>query len=56
MRGWFHRVYLKSYATMLPYDETELHTWINVVAAARLAEHIPEEQDRLVEMLVEAFQ
>ncbi|MFL7794515.1 MAG: phosphotransferase family protein [Anaerolineae bacterium] len=52
-QGAFHTLYLREYFSRRSVGREQLEAWIPVVAAARLAERIPEEEDRLV-ALVEA--
>lgn len=47
----FHRAYLRAYARRRPFDRQQLEAWIPVVAAARLAERIPEEESRLIDLV-----
>lgn len=47
-RGWFHRIYLNHYFQLNPGNKQSLPAWLIINAAARLAENIEEEQDRLV--------
>lgn len=47
----FHRSYLREYAKRRPYDRQQLEAWIPVMAAARLAEGISAEKDRLVALV-----
>lgn len=47
----FHMTYLKRYFQLLPGDRQQLSAWQPVVAAARLAENISEEQDRLLALV-----
>ncbi|MBN1812248.1 MAG: phosphotransferase [Anaerolineae bacterium] len=49
----FHTLYLREYFGRRPFNREQLEAWIPVVAAARLAERIPEEEGRLI-ALVEA--
>jgi len=51
-QGAFHRLYLREYFKRRPFSREQLDAWIPVLAAARLAERIPEEEERLV-VLVE---
>ena len=39
VRGWFYRVYIRSYTKLNPMDKRKLPTWVGVCAAARLAEN-----------------
>ena len=50
-QGAFHRLYLREYSARRPFDHEQLETWIPVVAATRLAEHIPEEERQLVTLV-----
>jgi Ser/Thr protein kinase RdoA (MazF antagonist) len=54
-RRLFHRAYLKRYLDLRPTDLDELRLWQPVIAAARLAECIPEEKDRLVKLICRAL-
>jgi hypothetical protein len=44
----FHRIYIKCYFKLSPYDEKDLHPWLLPVTAGRLSEEIPHERDVLV--------
>lgn len=51
IRTVFHNAYLKRYFSGQSIEQTQWESWQIVIAAARLAEDIPEEQDRLVGIL-----
>jgi aminoglycoside phosphotransferase (APT) family kinase protein len=50
-QGVFHKVYLWEYVRHRPFPRERLEAWIPVLAAARLAEHIPEEEARLIALV-----
>lgn len=54
-RQLLHRAYLKRYLDLRSTDLSELRLWKPLIAAARLSECIPEERDRLVELVCCAF-
>jgi tRNA A-37 threonylcarbamoyl transferase component Bud32 len=54
-QGAFHTLYLREYFARQPFDREQLEAWIPVVAAARLAERISEEEDRLVTLVEASF-
>ncbi len=54
-RSWFDRAYRKEYSKLRSMDLEEISTWRPIVATARLAENIPEERDRLLEIVMQAF-
>jgi uncharacterized protein (TIGR02172 family) len=45
----FHSTYLKQYFRLRPGGENEYHSWLSIIAAARLSEGIPELEKWLVE-------
>lgn len=51
-RRWLHRVYLKRYTKLRPEGRARLARWQPIVAAARLAENIPGERDRLMALIM----
>jgi uncharacterized protein (TIGR02172 family) len=51
IRGMFHRIYLKTYFKGRNCDPAEWEAWSVLVAAARLAEDIPEEQEMLIDLV-----
>ena len=52
-RRWFHQVYLDRYFQLRPDGREQLDAWLALNAAARLAEGIAEEQERLVAIVRE---
>ena len=46
-RRLFHNIYMHHYFKLKPTDRKDLENWLIINAAARLAENIREEQDRL---------
>jgi aminoglycoside phosphotransferase (APT) family kinase protein len=51
IRGLFHHIYLRRYFERRVVDKVEWRAWQTVIAAARLAEDIPEERDRLINLV-----
>lgn len=47
-RRWFHALYLRRYLALRPASGDELAAWRLPVAAARLSEGIPEEQEQVL--------
>jgi uncharacterized protein (TIGR02172 family) len=56
IRGWFYRAYLEHYFELNPLDQAQLATWIPVVAAARLDENIPGDEQRLLSIVLNLLQ
>lgn len=56
LRGWFYRAYQQRYFQIRPGSRHELAAWLPVVAAARLSEDIPEEQERVLAFVRAQFQ
>ena len=54
-RRLYHGAYLRRYAQLRPLPRPELDAWLPVLAAARLTEHISEEEDDLLRMVEAAF-
>lgn len=54
LRRAFLRLYLRSYRGLLPVSEAEIQAWTPVLAAARLNEHIPAEEETLLELAEKA--
>jgi uncharacterized protein (TIGR02172 family) len=50
-QGAFHRQYLREYARRKPFEREQLEAWVPISAAARLAEGISAEEDRLVALV-----
>lgn len=50
-RRWFHLAYLKRYFQLRPGDPRQLSAWQPVIAAARLKEKIPGEQEQLFALI-----
>jgi uncharacterized protein (TIGR02172 family) len=50
-RHWVHKAYLKRYFQRRPDDRQPLTEWEPVIAAARLSEQIPEEEERLLALV-----
>lgn len=46
-----YSVYLKRYTQLKAFPHQQMYKWLPVVAAARLAEHIPEEKSKLLVMI-----
>jgi uncharacterized protein (TIGR02172 family) len=46
-----YRVYLRRYFQLCPGGEDEYHRWLPIVAAARLADNIPEFEEMLIEQV-----
>jgi hypothetical protein len=40
--------YVEAYASLAELDVTKMWSWLRVVAGARLAEHVPAEEARLL--------
>lgn len=53
-RAVVSRRYLREYSRLRPFDPDALQAWLPVVAAARLAEGIPEERDYLLGLVQQA--
>ena len=49
--GLFHSIYLRSYLQLRPASREQIAAWQLPMAAARLAENIPEEKDRLLALI-----
>jgi len=47
----FHRIYIKHYFKLSPYEEKDLLPWLLPVTAGRLSEEIPYERDALVRLV-----
>jgi len=54
-RRLYHGAYLRRYAQLRPLPRPELEAWLPVLAAARLAERIPAEEDDLLRVAEAAF-
>jgi uncharacterized protein (TIGR02172 family) len=52
-RRWFRLAYLKRYFQLRPGDPRQLSAWQPVIAAARLKEKIPGEQEQLLALIKE---
>jgi len=51
VRHRFYAVYRRVYKERLPLSAAEIEAWLPVLAAARLAERIPEEEERLLRIV-----
>ena len=51
IRDSFYAVYRRAYEERLPLAAAEIETWLPVLAAARLAEGVPEEEERLLRIV-----
>lgn len=51
VRHRFYAVYRRAYEERLPLAEAEIEAWLPVLAAARLAEGVPEEEERLLRIV-----
>ena len=51
VRHRFYAVYRRAYEERLPLAAAEIETWLPVLAAARLAEGVPEEEERLLRIV-----
>lgn len=51
VRGLFHSIYLRSYLQLRPASREQIAVWQLPVAAARLAENIPEEKIQLLALI-----
>jgi aminoglycoside phosphotransferase (APT) family kinase protein len=49
-RGWLRSAYMSRYLSLRPDLHGEFQTWLPIVAAARLADKIPGEEERLLAM------
>lgn len=47
-RRYFYRAYLNRYLNLVPHSREQLPAWLPVLAAARLNENIPPEQEKLI--------
>jgi hypothetical protein len=47
-RKGFYAAYLREYLRLRPFSDEQIETWIPVMAAARLNERLPQEENRLV--------
>ena len=56
VRGLFYSTYLKRYLQLRPASREQIAVWQLPVAAARLAEDIPEEKDRLLALIEASLQ
>lgn len=50
-RKWLNDIYLKRYFSLRPAGREQLKAWEPVIAAARLAEGVPGEQDALLRFI-----
>ena len=50
-RELFYSYYIKTYGELRPFSFENLHAWLPIVAAARLEEKIPGEEERLLELV-----
>lgn len=55
LRGLMHRLYLRDYAQMRPFERAELEIWRALLAIGRLNEHIPGEEPYLRALIERAF-
>ena len=51
VRDRFYAIYRRAYEAELPLAQAEVEAWLPVLAAARLAEGVPEEEDRLLRIV-----
>jgi aminoglycoside phosphotransferase (APT) family kinase protein len=55
LRGVMHRLYLRDYGQVQPFDRAELEIWRALLAIGRLNEHIPGEEPYLRALIERAF-
>lgn len=49
--GWMRAIYLRQYFRLSPYQRNQMAAWMLPVAAGRMQENIPHEQDALTKMV-----
>jgi len=54
-REWLRRSYLKRYLALYPDTSGELEAWMPVLAATRLSDHIPGEEEKLLAYVQRLF-
>jgi aminoglycoside phosphotransferase (APT) family kinase protein len=54
-RDWVRHAYTQRYLSLRPDPNGEIQAWTPIIAAARLAESIPNEKEKLLAMICKAF-
>jgi aminoglycoside phosphotransferase (APT) family kinase protein len=51
LRGVFRSAYVKKYMSQSPYSESDLKAWEIILAAQRIGDHIPGEEQKLIKFI-----